>query len=279
MRNSRLLLLIGLALSASRVVLADTIFTTQGARVNGTIVRVAKDAVYIKAGPGETSVPLNQVARIDMPTPADYRTGLAALAKGKHTDAIISFKVLATKYAGLPLLWALDSMSKLADAYIATGDADSARATLENLRKAYPKTSEAENLDIKLARVHTLAKDYTKAVESATPVLNRLMAKPFLSAAEEALVTDGLLVIGDCHLANGKKQEALDAYLKMLALYLVEPSRAAEVQYKVGKLFEELGNWQRAKTYYAGLLKESPEAGFADDVKKRLDAIQQAHPE
>jgi hypothetical protein len=76
-----------------------------------------------------------------------------------------------------------------------------------------------------------------------------------------------------------KANDALDSYLKVVALFDLDTERAAEAKYKAAKIFEQAGHRKRAKESYSELIKESPAFAQADDAKQHLADLTRAHPE
>ena len=52
-----------------------------------------------------------------------------------------------------------------------------------------------------------------------------------------------------------------------------------QVKAKAAEVFEQLGNWKRAKGSYEELLKDAPTFAYAADAQQRLAALTKAHPE
>jgi TolA-binding protein len=88
-----------------------------------------------------------------------------------------------------------------------------------------------------------------------------------------------LVLLGDCQLAEGKADEAVDNYLTVVTHYDLDSDRAAEAKYKAAKAFEQPGNWKRARDNYDELLKESPSFAQAGDAEQGLAELIRAHPE
>jgi hypothetical protein len=92
--------------------------------------------------------------------------------------------------------------------------------------------------------------DPAKAAESVQAFLKPMLAKSFLTDEQGATVAEALVLLGDSQLATGKTNDALDSYLKVVALFDVDADRAADAKYKAAKVFEQSGHWKRAKQSY-----------------------------
>ena len=278
MSNQSVLWGLALSLVIAQGAVGDVLYTRSN-NYNGKVLRVVKDAVTIQVGDAELSINLSDIVREDITAPAEYKAGLAALKSQNYTDAVANLRPSVDRLAGLRSPWIIEAVLGLGDAYIGLRDYPSAKKVLEDFKRIYPTAPQTQGLEIKFGHILSEQKDFTRAVATVTPTLDKLLKKDFLTPAEEMLIGEGLVVIGDCQVADGKKERALDTYLKVVTLFDRDELRAAEAQYKAGLLFEELGNWKRARDSYTELLKGAPPASFSTDAKRRLDAIKQAHPE
>jgi TolA-binding protein len=273
------LLFLGFALSAVPLVQADVIHT-RSARFEGRVLRVVKENVVIKTGDAELTIPLRDVVRDEIPAPAEYKEGVTAIRNHDFAGAAAKFRPIAERLGGLRSPWIADAMLRLADAYVELKDYENAKRIYTEYQGFYVKSPEAIALmDIKFAHIEAGQKKFAEAVAKASPAIEALLKRNYLSVQEETLLSEGLVLVGDCQLAEGKKEPALESYLKVVALYDVDPGQTLEALYKAGKVFEDLGNWRRARDCYRDLLADSPSVTFAADAKKRLDAITQANPE
>ena len=256
------------------ILLADVIVTRSLVHT-GEIMRADAEGVEIKVAVGELTVPKSDILKIEVAKPVTLDSAAAALKAGKFPDAVSGFKTVTDRYAGLPVPWAEEALMGLGEANIGAKNYPAAQQAFDTFRRLYPKSPLAGRLDVKSARVLFDQGETAKAGESLQAFLKPMLDRSFLSDEQEAIVAEALVLLGDCQLAAGKKIDALDSYLKVVALFDVDTSRAAEAKFKAAKVFEQTGNWKRAKQNYEELLKDSPTFAQADDVKKRLAA----HPE
>ena len=256
------------------LLLADMV-ATRSVIHTGEIMRVSAEGVQIKVAIGEITIPKADIVKVEAAKPAAFDTASAAFKAGKFQDAVAGFRSVAERYAGLNTPWAEESLVKLGEACIGVKNYAEAKKAFDSFKTLYPKSPLAAGMDVKYARVLLEQKDTGKAAESLQSFLAPMLKKDFLSDEQELAVAEALVLLGDCQAADGKPQDALDHYLKVVALYDLDAERAAEAKYKAGKVFEQIGNWKRAKDSYEELLKDSPSFAHADDVKKRLAA----HPE
>jgi len=272
MRATIILLLLA-ATAVADVVVTKTVTHT------GEVVRVTPDGVQMKIkigeGFGEVTIPKSDIVRVEVQKPAGLDSAVAALKAGKFAEAVTGLKTITDRYAGLNTPWAEEALVKLGDAQIGQKNFSEAKRAFDSFKTLYPKSPMAAGMDVKYARVLLEQKETGKATDSLQAFLDPMLKKPFLTDDQEFAVAEALVLLGDCQLATGKTDDALDNYLKVVTLFDLDADRAAEAKYKAAQIFEKNGNWKRAKESYDELLKDSPNVAFADDVKKRLAA----HPE
>ena len=275
MRTASLILVAGLALTGAR---AD-ILVTRDIVHTGQVVKATATGVAIKVGENEFTVPRPDILSADIAKPEAVEKSLTALRAGKYQEAATGFKAVADRYAGIPLPWAEESLRRLGDAQIGLKDYAGAKKSFDNFKALYPQAPVALTLDTKYARILFEQGQSDKAMPLIQGVIEPLLKRDYLTDEQEAIVAEGLVLLGDCLVATGKLDDALDSYLKVVALFDVDADRTAEARYKAGKLFEQRGNWRRAKQNYDEVVKEDPHLALADDAKKRLADLIKTHPD
>jgi TolA-binding protein len=276
MRQLVILLLLA-ATARADVVVTKTVTHT------GEILRVTPDGVQMRVkigdGFGEVTIPKPDIVRVEVPRPAMFDPSVTALKAGRFAEAVTGLKTITDRYAGLNIPWAEEALVKLGEAYTGQKDFTEAKRTLDSFRTLYPKSPLAAGMDVKYARVLLEQGETAKATESLQAFLDPMLKKAVLADDQEFAVAEALVLLGDCQLATGKTDDALDNYLKVVTLFDLDPDRAAEAKYKAAKVFERNGNWKRAKQAYDELLQDAPAITYADDVKKRLADLTRVHPE
>ena len=261
------------SVSIADIVATRTVINT------GDVMRVDADGIVVKLPIGEITVPKNDVTSIEINKPATFDSGLDALKSQNFQVAVDDLKPLTDRYAGLSLPWVQQSLLRLGEAYLGLKNFAAAKGAFDTFKRLYSSSTEAKGLDVKYARVLLDQKDYAKAADILQSFVDPLVKKDFLSDDEEIAVAEAFTLLGDCQLATGKPEAALDDYLKVVALFNMDADRAAEAKYKAAKVFEQLGNWKRAKGSYEELLKDTPTFAYAEDAQQRLTALTRAHPE
>jgi tol-pal system protein YbgF len=88
---------------------------------------------------------------------------------------------------------------------------------------------------------------------------------------------DAQFYIGECHFADGKYTEAMDAYTRVIANY-PRGDKVPDAYYKRGIAFERLGQADRARESWETLIKLFPEAEVARLAKQNLDRLARSRP-
>ena len=257
---------------------ADILVTRSNVHT-GQVVKVTAAGVVIKVGENEFPIARQDVLSADIAKPAAVEKSLIAWRAGKNQDALTGLKPITDRYAGLPVPWIEECLVRVGDIQIALKDYAGALKTFDSFKTLYPQSILAQMVDIRFARILFEQGQTDKVMPAVQAVLAPLLKLDYLTDDQEATVAACLILQGDCFVATGRQDDALDGYLKVVTLFDADEDQTATAKYKAGKLFEQRGNWRRAKQNYDELLKENPNVAFADDVKKRLADLTKAHPE
>jgi tol-pal system protein YbgF len=97
------------------------------------------------------------------------------------------------------------------------------------------------------------------------------------SFARSEAADDAQFYIGECNYADGKNQEAVQAYNQVITNYPRGQS-VAPAYYKRGLAFERLGQVDRAKESFEAVVKSFPDSDAARLAKQNLDRINRGKP-
>jgi TolA-binding protein len=267
-------------ISTVALVQADIVVTRLGTKT-GEVVRVYADGAidFRTAEAAEFKFAKAEITRVDVPKPPAYDAAVAALKAGKYREAIDGLTPLVNRYAGLEVPWVQNAMFDLGDAHLGNKATTLATSVLDRFKTLYPNSPLTEGLDVKTARLLSARGNCAEAIKKLNGVLQTMYKKDFLTDVQEGIVAEALLLQGDCNMTEGKTDDALDCYLKVITLFDLNADRTSEARYKAGLAFEKLGNWKRAKGTFEELLKNDSKSEFVADAKKHLEAINKDHPE
>lgn len=91
------------------------------------------------------------------------------------------------------------------------------------------------------------------------------------------LADEAQFYIGECHYADGKHQEAVQAYTQVIVSYPRGQS-VAPAYYKRGLAFERLGQVDRARESFEAVMKVFPDSDAARLAKQNLDRLNRGRP-
>ena len=91
------------------------------------------------------------------------------------------------------------------------------------------------------------------------------------------LADEAQFYIGECNYADGKNQEAVQAYNQVITNYPRGQS-VAPAYYKRGLAFERLGQADRARESFDAVIKSFPDSDAARLAKQNLDRLNRGRP-
>ncbi len=227
--------------AAAQVV--GVITTTEGRKIEGAItwkVREKAYAITAKGGNVELEMALANISDVQVPRPKELDAAIASMKTGNATAAVPVLEKIASDY--LMLQWDKPATRLLAEAYLASGQADKARQVCEKVISANPDA----------AYLGEMAPAYWKALlklDRASKVED-LMAKA-IKSGDRAASAAALNMRGDVILATGDtnenaKKALRDGFLRVITVYKSEKDAQPEALYKAAKCFEKLGQTSRA---------------------------------
>jgi len=152
----------------------------------------------------------------------------------------------------------------LARALRETGRADEARSLLT-------AKLDAGGLDAATERAMTLELGRTLLELEDVAGGDRLLREVSKGATDET-GAEAQFSLGASLQARGALKDADGAFYKLLLLYPVKRFHA-EARFRLGQINEKLGDYPRAREFYAELVRENPDHPLAPKARERLDVI------
>jgi TolA-binding protein len=191
-----------------------------------------------------------------------YELGQTYQARGDWDEAVHAFQKVDP--SGEKELHARARMA-IADIFSQEMDPAPALETYQNIVETSPEFRRSAY--VKMADVHKGNKDYENAVEAYR---NALKAKEDFSGVKDAQIQ---FFIGDAYESGNKKDKAVEEYLKLPYLYAREVPWLVKAYLRIGRIFEDAEEWDKAATIYKKVLPyETDELKF---VQERLDWIKE----
>jgi tetratricopeptide (TPR) repeat protein len=224
-------------LSVGLVQSQDKIILRQGPPVQGEIQGVdAAGNVTIKFDKGTIPYPKANIESVEVAERPEYVQGVAAILEENFPKGIELLQPLTTKFLGLDAPWVADAAGYLAEALAATGKTFESEQICDKIIQSYPNS----------------VFRYKGMVGKATILLSRDKADEAMALLDQVDKAINISAIPDRkslrilnHLyyvkaqvfeKKGDKQQALESYLKVAALYYEPKKRADAAQAKADAL-------------------------------------------
>ncbi|MBI2437191.1 MAG: tetratricopeptide repeat protein [Lentisphaerae bacterium] len=261
--------LFSLALIATAFLLAagnarpEDVIVTRAQTFRGRVTSVDQTGVYIQLSQGgEVTVPRANIVQLTVEPPPSIVRGLSSYEKGDLRDAQLNLGKITTHYRGLDTGWVTTGLVYFARASLRAGEYDQAEKAFTSFLQTYPEHPLGMAASVGLAAIELSRKNYTPALqrfqELAEPYAKELKpVKDQLPYAAEIY-----LGIGQCQEGLAHPAEALDAYLRVIGLYPVEPS-CSEALYRAAGLMAKSNQPQKAEKLLTELIENYPASPFA----------------
>jgi tetratricopeptide (TPR) repeat protein len=140
-------------------------------------------------------------------------------------------------------------------------------AKLEEVKQRYHSTQVATSAIMDLGNIYFQEGDYQKASICYTDFLQRTdVSHPLYDQALESL--------GETYEANGSWKQALEVYQRLASEGA--PVYQAQAQLYLGRVYEAIGDKQKAMAHYDNYLNDSPALIFGEWIKVKLKRWRQA---
>lgn len=255
------ILVLGGILPAAR---AEDQVATQNKVFRGQVLAVDTKGIRIAlATGGETVIPRSQVVGTPKVTPPpSILRGIEAYEKGNIKEAQRNLSKTAMQYRGLDVAWAMKSLLYYARACLAAGEYDKAGQAFDAFLDAYADTSLAVAARIGKAKIKLAEKNYEEALarlRELAGTYDKQLKPPKNELEYAAEIYHG---IGQCLEDQSNDTEALNAYLKVTALYPAE-AYCPEALYRAAGLYRKLDQPRKAAALYDELIESYPDNALA----------------
>ena len=260
--------------------LAEDEVATQTKVFRGQVLAVDPKGIRIALTTGgETVIPRSLVVGTPKVTPPpSILRGIEAYEKGNLKEAQRNLSKVAMQYRGLDVDWATKGLIYYARACLAAGEGDKAGQAFDAFLDAYEDDPLAIAARIGKAKIKLSEKNYEEALarlRELAEAYDKQLKPPNKELEYAAEIYCG---IGQCLENQSNDTEALNAYLKVSALY---PAAAycPEALYRAACLYRKLDQPQKAAALYAELIEDYPDnalVGKAVEEKSALPRVEGA---
>ncbi len=251
---------------------AEDIVATRQQNYRGTVKAVTADGIQFELpGKGVITIPRAAVTQMRVEPPPAVTRGIAAYEHGNIREARQNLDRVVFQYQGLDVDWAMKGLLYFGRTCLQGQDLTAAARAFEAFLKAYPESDLAVDARLGMAEIELLNKNYEKALADL-----RELAAPFdaqLKPPVEQVVfaAGAYLGIGRALEAQQQLPEALDAYLRVIALY-PDPKAYPEALYRAGLVFNSLEQFEKAERLLNELNDNYPDHALA----KQAEPVRQA---
>lgn len=235
--RSFLLLAPFLCALAQSVLAQDAVVQKNGQTRDGQILGVRGDAIRIKIGPAETSIPMKDVASVSMAPPKGFHDAVAAWQKGNPTATLAILKPFVENFQGLPTQWAEQASALLGEVYLVAGQVAEAEKSFGAFQKNYPNAGSLA--DVGLARLALEKKDFSAAREKLAPITDAAKSVKLPGSGESAVFGQALYLMGLVQEASAENSEALENYLLVTTLFHEDKAVVAKAAERANFLKEK----------------------------------------
>ena len=183
---------------------------------------------------GELTVAKKSVERVELDKPGDVAQAEQLMAAGRNPEAVPLWQSVIANYAGLN--WDNTAREMLARVYVKGNEPAKAVKLVDELISSGAPISVG------------LRVEYWKALLAVDPKSVKVL-KDFseaIATGPREIVPVAQMMRGDMLRAAGRKEEALDDYLRTILFFENAGALRTEALTKASELFEELGDTNRA---------------------------------
>jgi len=257
---------------------AEDVVVTQNRTFRGKVKSADANGIAIEISvqgvPSTITVPRDRIVQVTVEPPPSVIRGIEAYEKGNIKEAQLNLGKVMMQYQGLDVAWAAKGMIYFARASLAAGDYEKAEKSFSLFVTGYPDHPRLQDARIGLVEIDLVKKNYETALakfrELAEPY-NKQLKPP---EGELPYAAEIYMGIGKCQEGQSNPTEALQAYLRVVALYPAE-AYYPEALYRSAMLYAGLNHPEKAEILLTELIGDyaaSPFAPMAIKEKKALGA-------
>lgn len=227
----------GITLALTTSVFADVIVLKNGQRREGEIVGVTGNNVSIRIGPAQSTVPLADIASVEMDIPAAFTAASRSMQDGNAARALVEIRPVIDQYRGLPLDWARQAFAIQADALVELNQLDEAQRVFEAFEAAYPGGDPLAS--VSSARLDIARGDFDSAREKLAPVVSEASAVLLAEPSRSAQLGRAFLLMGQVREEAGEYPAAIEDYLRTVTIFYADAAAVAEARTRADALIAQ----------------------------------------
>lgn len=266
----------GLAASAEdMIVTKDKTYRgrVKSADVNGIVMEIS-----VGGGQNTITVPHKLVVKASVAPPESVTQGIAAYEKGNYREAQTLLEKTYRQYAGLDVDWAAKSMLYYGKTHLVLGNLDQAQKAFALFTTSYPENVMLRSAQVGMADIEVAQKKYESALakfRQLAEVYDKQLKPP---KAELPIAAEIYIGMGQCLEGLAKPEDALNAYLTVVALYPAE-QYYPEALFRSAMVFSKLKRAEQAQIRFEEIIRDYSSTQWgarAIEEQKKLAAMPKA---
>jgi tetratricopeptide (TPR) repeat protein len=251
----------------------DTLET--GNRVyRGTVIKADAQTVMIEMdGGNQIGVPRGSILRAWVERPENIAAGLAAFAEGKMQQAYTALRGVVPRFVGLDVDWEVSGTMAYGRAATALRKYEKAEKIFLGFLKLHPEHPLRISAHLGRAGIRVAEGKHEEALKSLLPLSASFDKSVKPEGNRRALAAEAFLGVGKAQEGLSRLEEALEAYLKVVAIY-PEPVYYEEALYRSAALRVQLGRDETALAAINELLEDFPDSAYRNDALDLKNGIE-----
>jgi len=221
----------------------DTLKLKSGEVLTGEVQSIAQNGtVTFRFSGGTIPYPRNNIDTITLEPRPEYKQGVAASQQGDYEKAIQLLQPLVDKFLGIASPWVGQAAGELANAYAQTGQTFKSENLSKRIIKLYPDSLIRLTGPITQARTLVVRDRADEALNLLHGIQDDLPLDVAPDPREMQILGDFHMARAQAHEKKGQAQQALEDYLKVVAVYYRPENRANEARRKADALLDQNQN-------------------------------------
>ena len=256
--------------------LAEDIIITKNKPYHGKVKSADSKSVTIEiAGKGIMAVPRSAIEKLSVEPPPAIIRGIDAYEKGNYKEAQLILSKAANQYLGLDTPWAAKALVYYARGCLMAGDNVSAEKAFGAFLSAYDDDPLSVDAELGLAETEVAKKDIDKALPKFQELADEYEKQLKPPKEQFPYAAAAFLGLGKCLEAKDDPNGAMDAYLKVIALYPVD-NALPETLYRAAAIYQGQNRPDYAVMFLDDLIAQYPASSYskkAADLKKQIEPL------
>lgn len=253
--------------------LAEDIIVTKNQQFRGKVRSANSKSVTIEiAGQGIVAVPRAAIEKITVEAPPAILRGIESYEKGNYKEAQLILAKAVNQYLGLDTAWAAKAMLYYARLCLMAGDNAGAEKAFNAFLAAYDDDPLSLDAELGLAETHLAQKDIDKAMAKFQELANEYEKQLRPPKEQFSYAAEAFLGVGKCLEAKDDPGGAINAYLKVIALYPAD-NVLPEALYRAAAIYKTQDRPDYANMFLSDIITQYPADPFAKkaaDLKKQI---------